>query len=224
MRLVAPRYLRARRKERGDILTEMEEVTGLHRKSLIRLMGLPSLERAIRKPRHRIKRYGVEVEDVVRVVWESLDYVCAERLAPALLPTARQLALWEELRLTNGIEESLGSISRATVQRMLGRFQLDTPRLARRKPCPPDRLLREIPMGRLSWDIDLPGSFEADLVHHCGESASGEYVHTLQLIDIATGWSERVAILGRSQARVVKGLKGSLIEHKEAALPGNIAK
>jgi len=62
-------------------------------------------------------------------------------------------------------------------------------------------------MGRLPWDIELPGSFETDLVHHCGEVASGEYIHTLQLIDIATGWSERVAILGRSQATMVKGFK-----------------
>jgi hypothetical protein len=29
-------------------------------------------------------------------------------------------------------------------------------------------------------------------------SASGEYVYTLQLIDVATGWSERMAVLGRS--------------------------
>jgi hypothetical protein len=29
-----------------------------------------------------------------------------------------------------------------------------------------------------------------DLVHLCGENASGEYVHILQMVDIATGWSE----------------------------------
>ncbi len=165
------------------------------------------MDRAIRKPRYRKRRYGAAVEDVVRVVWESLDYICAERLTPALPEAAQQLAMWEELRLTGEVEEQLTAISRATVQRILSRFQLDTPRLPRRKPKPPNRLLREIPMGRLSWDIQIPGSFETDLVHHCGESAAGEYIHTLQLIDIATGWSERVAILGRSQAVMVKGFK-----------------
>jgi transposase InsO family protein len=53
-------------------------------------------------------------------------------------------------------------------------------------------------MGRLPWDLSVPGYLEADLVHHCGVSASGEYVHTLQVVDIATGWSERAALLGRS--------------------------
>jgi hypothetical protein len=207
LKLVVPRYSKAGRRERGELLKEMGEVTELHRKSLIRLMHMPSLERSAKKPRFKRRRYGPAVEDVVRVVWESLDYVCAERLTPVLLTTARQLAAWEELALTSEVEEKLSVISRATVQRLLQRFQLDTPKLPRRKPQPPNRLLREIPMGRLDWDIDLPGSFETDLVHHCGTIAAGEYVHTLQLVDIATGWSERVAIFGRSQAAMVKGFK-----------------
>jgi hypothetical protein len=141
------------------------------------------------------------------MVWESLDYVCAERLTPALLPTAQQLARWEELVLTDEVETKLAAISRATVQRLLQRFQLDRPRLPRRKPQPPNRLLREVPMERLSWSIRVPGSFETDLVHHCGPITAGEYVHTLQLVDIATGWSERVAVLGRSQAAMVKAFR-----------------
>src|SRR5512134_2303033 len=67
LKLVAPRYARGKRRERGELLTEMIEVTGLHRKSLIRLMAMPSLERAPKKPRFRCRRYGVAVEDAVRV-------------------------------------------------------------------------------------------------------------------------------------------------------------
>jgi len=47
----------------------------------------------------------------------------------------------------------------------------------------------------MPWDLSVPGYWEADLVHHCGVSASGL---TLQVVDIATGWSERAALLGRS--------------------------
>lgn len=86
LKLVAPRYGRAGRVERGAVLTEMAAVTGLHRRSLVRLLHAPSLDRAPK--RLRLRRYGAAVMDVVRVVWESLDYVCAERLTPALLPTA----------------------------------------------------------------------------------------------------------------------------------------
>ena len=44
------RYWRADRVGRGELLSEMEAVTGLHRKSLIRLVRGPTLER---KPRSR---------------------------------------------------------------------------------------------------------------------------------------------------------------------------
>ena len=53
-------------------------------------------------------------------------------------------------------------------------------------------------MKRTPWDEPEPGHFETDLVHHSGPSASGEYIHTLQMIDVTTGWSERVGLLGRS--------------------------
>ena len=207
LKLVAPRYAQAGRVERSALLTEMGAVTRLHRKSLLRLMHGPTLERAPKRPRVRRRRYGAAVAEAVRVVWESLDYVCAERLTPALLPTAQQLARWEELALTAETEEHLATISRATVQRLLQRFQQDTPKLPRRKPQPPNLLLRQVPMERLSWATQAPGSFETDLVHHCGPVTVGEYVHTLQLVDIATGWSERVAVLGRSQAAMVEGFR-----------------
>lgn len=205
LKLEAPRYAKADRAGRSQLLTEMEAVSGLHRKSLLRLLHAPSLERAPQRPRLKRRTYGPEVTDVVRVVWESLDYLCAERLTPALLETARQLAQWEVLVLTPELEAQLASISRATVQRRLQRLQVDTPRLPRHKPQAPNRLLRDVPMKRLPWDTTRPGSFEIDLVHHCGPVASGTYLHTLQLVDIATGWSERVAVLGRSQEQMVAG-------------------
>jgi hypothetical protein len=66
-------------------------------------------------------------------------------------------------------------------------------------------------MGRIPWNISEPGHFEVDLVHHSGESTAGLYGHTIQLIDVATGWSERRAVLGRGQ---------SAMEGGDAAHPG----
>ena len=207
LKLMASRYALAGRTQRGALLTEMETVTGLHRKSLGRLLQAPSLDRAPKRPRGRRRRYGPAVTDVVRLVWESLDYVCAERLTPALLATAQQLAQWEELVLPLEVEAQLTAISRATVQRLLQRFQLDTPKLPRPKPQAPNRLLRAVPMERLSWATSAPGSCETDLVHHCGPLAEGTYLHTLQLVDVATGWSERVAVWGRTQEQMVEGFR-----------------
>ncbi len=62
-------------------------------------------------------------------------------------------------------------------------------------------------MKRLAWQTREPGHFEVDLVQHGGASASGEYVHTLQMVDVATGWSERVAVLGRGQRAMEAGFR-----------------
>jgi len=204
LKLMAKRYLGADREERGGLLTEMGAVTGLHRKSLTRLMDGESLERRPRRAQ-RGRVYGAEVADVIRVVWESEDYLCAERLRPSLVAMAQHLARFGELRLSGELERQLGQISEATVARLLSRFQRDTARLPRRGPEQANRLAREIPMGRIHWEIKEPGHFEMDLVHHCGPSSAGDYIHTLQMVDVATGWSERVGVFGRTHRAMVAG-------------------
>ncbi len=44
-------------------------------------------------------------------------------------------------------------------------------------------------------------------MHHRGPSTAGDYIHTLQLVDVATGWSERVAVLGRSYRHMEAGFR-----------------
>src|SRR2546429_7168875 len=112
------RYVAAKRKERGRLLTEMEQVTGLHRKSLTRLMHAASLERK-KRVRPRARSYGPEVERIIVCVWESRDYICAERLTPGLLTMAQHLARFGTLHLSREVEEQLRGISEATVTRLL---------------------------------------------------------------------------------------------------------
>ncbi|MFQ5904268.1 MAG: integrase [Candidatus Binatia bacterium] len=196
LRIMRPRYLGSNRKGRSELLDEMEKVTGLDRKTLIRLMSGSLARRPRRKQRGRT--YGPAVDDALRVISESFDYLCAERLTPNLVWMATHLAAHGEMKVSPALLEQLGQISVSTVRRILKRIGQDRPRLPRKGPERANRVTRDIPMKRIPWDEQVPGHFEADLVHHCGPSASGEYVHTLQMIDVATGWSERVALLGRS--------------------------
>ena len=197
------RYLQADRKERGQLLDEMEAVTELHRKSLIRLMK-GSLERQPRR-RQRGRTYGPDVDDALRVIAESTDHICAERLTPNLPWLAEHLAAHGELSVSPQLLEQLDHISVSTIERILARIRQDEPRLPRRAPQPRNRLLRDVPMKRISWNEPDPGHFEVDLVHHCGRIASGDYMHTIQMIDVTTGWSERAAVLGRSYLAMKDG-------------------
>ena len=193
--LMQERYWAGGRSERSRLLNEMEEVTRLHRKSLIRLMR-GGVERK-RRRRQRGRTYGAEVDDALRVISESMDHICAERLQPNLVWIAKHLAQHGEMMVNKRLLDQLGTISVSSVRRILERVRQDQPRLVRKRPTQ-RRSYQHIPARRLAWDLKEPGHFEVDLVHHCGETTSGQYVCTLQMVDIATGWSERVAILGRS--------------------------
>jgi hypothetical protein len=133
--------------------------------------------------------------------------VCAERLTPALVSTAEQLARHCEMSVPEELLEQWGRISISSVQRRLTRLGQDTMRLPRRGPERANTVAKAIPMRRILWDTADPGHFEVCLVHHSGPSRSGESVHTFQMIDVATGWSERVAILGRSQRAMEEGTR-----------------
>ena len=196
LRRMKSRYVEMTRQERGQLLDEMGMVTELDRKTLIRLMNGNLARKSRLKPRGCT--YGADVDDALRVIAESVDWLCAERLTPNLVWLAEHLATHGELETTPPLLAALGQISISTVGRRLARLRQDQLRLPRRGPERANQVSRDIPMKRIPWSEAQPGHMETDLVHHCGPSASGEYVHTLQMLDVATGWSERVALLGRS--------------------------
>ncbi len=72
------RYRGASRREKGTILDEFCQTTGMHRKAAIRLLGGVSAVRAGRSPRQR--KYGPEVVEALRLVWEAGD---RNRLSPS---------------------------------------------------------------------------------------------------------------------------------------------
>ena len=129
LRRMKKRYVQAGRKEQGRLLDEMQAVTELHRKSLIRLMN-GSLERKPRQ-KQRGRTYGPEVEYALSVIAESLDYLCAERLTPNLVWMASHLATHGEMVVSPPLVEKLDQISVSTVERILGRIPRDKPRLPR---------------------------------------------------------------------------------------------
>jgi len=208
LQIMRQRYVLAERAERGRLLDEMVRVTALHRKSLLRLLAGD----LVRQPREheRARTYRAPVVAALRVIAESFDYLCPERLTPNLGWMARQLVQHGELTVSAAVLAQLEAISTSTVQRLLDQIRQDERRLPQKGPERANQVLRAVPMLRIAWDIQEPGHFETDLVHHCGREASGEYLHTLQMIDVATGWSERMAVLGRSyvvmQAAFRRGL------------------
>jgi len=38
------------------------------------------------------------------------------------------------------------------------------------------------------WDTDEVGNLQVDYVEHCGRSSGGQFLHTVSVVDVASGW------------------------------------
>lgn len=198
----------AGRKEKSALLDELVEVVGFDRKHAITVMN----QRASKRSRPARKRSGRprayrHCLSVVEVVWEALDFCCAERLHPRLVPLAEALARHGELQLTLEAREELARISRATLARRLAELPRAKPRMLRAAPHPARLLQSQVPVDRYRWNETRAGALEVDLVEHSGGWGGGHHAYTLSVVDVVSGWSCRRAVMGKSQAVVHQALQ-----------------
>ncbi len=191
-------YRRANRPQRSALLTEMEQVTGLHRKSLIRLLK-GDLKRK-RRTRQRGPVYATVTQSAIRLCAEALDYPCAERLQPMLPATAQHLARHRHLELTPQVVQQLQQVSVSTVRRIVGPVRQQPARLAasRRPPRLRSAVARAVPVDILSAQVASPGYIESDTVFHNGGVAGGLFAYSLCWTDVYSGWVVSRATLGNS--------------------------
>jgi hypothetical protein len=124
------RYREAPKGEKAKLLDEIEVVTGMHRKSIIRILK-GRLSRKKRE-RERGRAYGAEVDDAIRVIAKSIDYPCGERLYPNLEWMAQHLPAHHELVISGETLKKLRQISLSTLKRILKRVGRSEPKLAYR--------------------------------------------------------------------------------------------
>ncbi len=211
---VRGRYLKSPRKTKTKILEEFVATTGLHRKSVIRLLNRVSGP-AGGKRQGRPRRYGLEVMAALKVAWEATDCLCSRRLCPFLPELVAILKEKGELSVTEETQAQLCRLSASTIDRILRRWRRGQPRRGLSTTKPGTLLKNAIPIRTFSeWEDARPGFIEADLVAHCGESAEGFYLTTLSTVDVATGWCEPVAVWGKGQERV-----GGAVHHVRERLP-----
>ncbi len=210
---VYARYQQAERQSKHVILNEFCLNTGYHRKYAIRLLNGPPPER-VRQPerRRRGSTYGPAVVSLLAAVWEAAGYPWSVRLK-ALLP------LWmpwvrKRFRLSSELERQLTRISPRQIDRRLRTRKQRFRRRIYGRTKPGTLLKHHIPIKTDHWDVKVPGFTEVDLVSHSGNSASGEFAHSLNVTDIHTAWTETRAIRGRGRAAVIQAFN-----EIETALP-----
>ena len=195
------RYFRAAKEEKGKMLDEFTQVTGLHRKAAIRLLNRPDAPGG--NKRHGRPAMYKDVLQPLIAIWEASDRLCSKRLQPFLPEMIRVLRQHGEQQIDASKEAQLCRISPSTIDRLLrpcrklgGRRGLTTTR-------PGSLLKSSIPIRTFAdWQENKPGFMEIDLVAHCGETTEGFYLNTLCAVDVASGWTECLPVWGKGQERV----------------------
>lgn len=199
-------YLIANKKDKGKLLDEAEKRTKLCRKHLmVKLRVNQSLKPKPRKPRK--EQYDSQVKAPLAKVWQIFDYPCGTRLETILKDEVDKLRLIGELYCSDQIAEQLKKIAPATIDRKLKHEREVLHLKKNRQPKGNSWLYQVIPVKLINdWDREKIGNCQLDFVLHSGSSAAGEFIHTLDLTEIATGWSEEEALMGRGQFKVEKAL------------------
>lgn len=218
LRVTAPRYQRADRVSKRRILDEFVAATGYQRKYAIHLLhNLPSPSSAPSarpklKGNRRSTLHTPQAHQALVTIWKAANHICGKRLVPALPQFIEALERHGELCLDAHTRWVLLRISPATADRWLKqqRQKLGVARRGLATTKPGTLLKHQIPVRTFAdWGEahQQPGFIEADLVAHCGQSTHGEYLHTLTLTDICTGWTECLALLNRSQHAVSEAIR-----------------
>lgn len=206
---ILERYKKVGKEEKKRILDEFCTVCSYHRKYAIKLLNQSPLHE-INKQRKRAgrkKKYHTEgVIKFLKTLWKKTNLICSDRLKAAIpiwLPIYKKTIS----ELSKKDEDLLREISPATIDRILSKFR---GKYTKRGLCttrPGSKIRDLIPIKTNQWDENRPGFIEVDLVAHCGTSVAGEYINTLDIVDIATGWTSQRAVWGKGEANTFKAIR-----------------
>lgn len=212
LQAIRGRYRKADRAGKAKILDEFCAVCGYHRKYAIRLLGRPKSGSSGGRAGRKAKYNQPQLLEALRRIWLASDQLCSKRLKVAL-------PLWlphyesDYGSLPDAVRADLLAVSASTLDRLLKPVRVAHPKgLCGTKPG--TLLKQQIPIRCEHWDVSVPGFVEADTVAHCGNSLAGDFVWSLTMTDILTGWTECRATWNKGSQGVITQIKAI-----EAALP-----
>ena len=205
---VGPRYRHANKTQKQRILDEFTAATGYQRKYAIALLNRPPQAKKPNTARKtRPKTYDSGVQKALQSIWELANRPCGKRLVPFLPDLVAALERHGELCWPDTLKAKVLALSPATADRLLRQARATLPAHGKATTKPGTLLKHQIPIRTFAdWDPVRPGFVEADLVAHCAQTTRGDYLYTLTLTDIATQWSECLALQNRSQQAVSEAI------------------
>src|SRR3989344_3631350 len=206
---VRPEYLKTKSKKiRSSLLDEVEKRTKLNRKYLLeKLKPKSNLDIIAQHRKKRPQYYDNSVVTALAKMWQIFDHPCGQRLETSLKTETERLRKLGELSCSDMVAQKLQTMGSATIDRKLKQQkEIEIVKAKYHKKIRP-LLYQKIPVKVFAeQDRSGLGNMQIDLVEHCGASAAGQFVCTLDATDISSGWTEQEAAWGKGQENTKTGI------------------
>lgn len=199
------RYHKSDVKNKSKILDEFCKVCGYHRKYAVRILNAPPSDDKPKppKPRTRARKYLFQTIAALETIWKATNYLCSVRLKAALPIWLPHL----KYDVSDEVKKQLMTISPSTIDRRLKDKKLKLRRKIYGATKPGSLLKHQIPVKTDHWNTNEPGFLETDLVSHSGDSADGGFIHSLNVTDIHSTWTQTRAMMGKGQYATLEAIK-----------------
>lgn len=207
-------YRRASKADKGKILDRVVATTGMGRSTARRALSGPRLLGLAEQVDGRVLRargFSDDARALLEHVWALMGMPCGKYLVVMLdlwLPLLAEAGDRDKPFATTQALVELKAMSAAIVDRYLkpARDRMRIKGISTTKPSP---LLRNSIRIRTCADEapDTLGVIEADTVAHCGPTLIGEFVRTLTMTDLVTGWTENCSIRNNASKWIVEGIE-----------------
>ena len=106
------------------------------------------------------------------------------------------------------VQDRVAQLSASSIDRALRPYRARQKRRGVSTTRPGTLLKQQIAMRTFAeWTEQQPGFFEMDLVAHCGWTGAGQFLYTLSLVDVATGWVTCAGLRDKRSETVFCGLQ-----------------
>lgn len=199
------RYRKSTKKQKNLILNEFCLYSGYGRKHASRILGAkvePRQRKSGPKPMYNEPFIGV-----LRGLWEDMGRLCGKNMKAAI-------PVWlakSNIGFSSENRNLLLSISASTIDRLLQPFKSLKPKGL--STTTSSALKHRIPLRTLDSKAACPGIVNADTVAHCGFSIAGEYMNSLTVVDLYSGWTSNRALWkkdGESTLAQIKKIEQNL--------------
>ncbi|WP_394217165.1 transposase family protein [Brachybacterium vulturis] len=212
-------YARVSKKDKGRVLDQVVVVTGWSRDNARRRLTAaakapPGRGKSVaaRPRKARSPKYSYDALKALQRVWAASGFQCGKYLVvsmPLLLDLLERAGHLDAGTDHYGpmVRTELEAMSAATIDRYLkpvkAKDQLRG--ISTTKPGP---LLRtSIQIRRAGDEVEAePGFFEVDTVAHCGPVLKGEFVRTVNLTCVHTGWTFTRSIRNNAHKHILAAL------------------